>query len=73
MQFSDYGARPEDRITVDVNYIYKPKWLEGFEFGATVGNLFDEDPIASQVSNRGYIAGNPVAGSSSCKSPSATS
>ncbi|HEV7693620.1 MAG TPA: TonB-dependent receptor [Hyphomonadaceae bacterium] len=59
VQFSDYGVRPEERITVDLNYIYTPKWLEGFEFGATVENLFDEDPYGSQVSNRGYVGGNP--------------
>jgi outer membrane receptor protein involved in Fe transport len=59
VQFSDYGVRPNDRYTFDLNYIYRPEWMEGLELGASVENIFDEDPIASQTNNRGYVSGNP--------------
>jgi outer membrane receptor protein involved in Fe transport len=59
IQFSDYGVRPKDRYTFDLNYIYRPEWMEGLELGASVENIFDEDPIASQTNNRGYVSGNP--------------
>ena len=58
-QFSTYGVRPEDRVTVDLNYIYRPEFLEGFEFGASIENLFDKEPTGSQANNRGYVGGNP--------------
>jgi outer membrane receptor protein involved in Fe transport len=50
---------PYDRYTFDLNYIYRPEWMEGLELGASVENIFDEDPIASQTNNRGYVSGNP--------------
>jgi outer membrane receptor protein involved in Fe transport len=58
IQFSSYGVHSKDRLTFDLNYIYSPTWMEGLEFGLSIENIFNKDPIHSQNS-RGFVAGNP--------------
>jgi outer membrane receptor protein involved in Fe transport len=58
--FSGYGWGPKDYITYDLTYIYTAPFWEELELRASILNLTDRDPPASQ-STTGYdnLLGNP--------------
>lgn len=53
---TDYGYKPNDLVTFDLNYTYTAPFWEDLSFRASILNLTDEDPMPAQNTNAGGLA-----------------
>ena len=53
---TDYGYKPNDLVTFDLNYSYTAPFWQDLTLRASILNLTDEDPMPAQNTNAGGLA-----------------